>query len=317
MAIKLKEIDRIEILTLQDNYIDLVSQLDTDIVFRAKPVKGNEVTNSVLAEHGFSLLVTVRADGKKRSMLYDFGFSEGGALANAKALNVDLSRVASMALSHGHIDHFGGIVPISNAINKDNIDLILHPAAFKTPRYLKLSEEFKIDFPKFSREALNSSGVNIIETKDPQGFLDDHVFSTGEIPRRNDFEKGVPYLYCLEDGVEKQDPIEDDLALIANVKGKGLVILTGCAHAGIINTVEYAKELTGENTIYVVMGGFHLTGPDFEPIIPTVTDELKKNDPAYIVPTHCTGRKAIMHMEKEMPEQFILNMSGTLLSFSA
>jgi len=102
-----------------------------------------------------------------------------------------------------------------------------------------------------------------------------------------------------------------------NIRGKGLVVLSGCAHSGIINSVNYAKTVTGVDKVYAVMGGFHLGGPLFEPIIGRTTEELKKIDPTYVIPCHCTGRNAIMHMEKEMPDQFIFNMSGTKLTFSA
>ena len=118
-------------------------------------------------------------------------------------------------------------------------------------------------------------------------------------------------------GEEKWDPIEDDTAIVAHVKGKGLVILSGCAHAGIINTVRYAPEVTGVEPVHVVMGGFHLTGADFEPIIEPTVEALKILNPKYVVPTHCTGRKAIMHIEKEMPDKFLLNMSGTKMVFEA
>jgi len=100
-----------------------------------------------------------------------------------------------------------------------------------------------------------------------------------------------------------------------HLKDKGLVILSGCAHAGIVNTVQYAVKTTGIDRIHAVMGGFHLSGPFFEPLIDRTTLELQKMNPAYIIPTHCTGRKAIMEMEKQMPQQFILNMAGTKLTF--
>ena len=105
--------------------------------------------------------------------------------------------------------------------------------------------------------------------------------------------------------------------MAVNVKGKGLVVLSGCAHSGIINTVIYAREVTGVDKLYAVMGGFHLTGADFEPVIEPTTEAFKELDPAYIIPTHCTGRKAVMHLEKEMPDKFLLNMSGTKMVFSA
>ena len=88
------------------------------------------------------------------------------------------------------------------------------------------------------------------------------------------------------------------------------------SHSGIINTVNYAREVTGVEDVFVVMGGFHLTGADFEPIIGPTTDALKALNPQYVVPTHCTGRKAIMHLEKEMPDNFLLNMSGTKMVFA-
>ena len=124
-------------------------------------------------------------------------------------------------------------------------------------------------------------------------------------------------MFYDDEGEEKWDPIEDDTAIVANVKGKGLVILSGCAHAGIINTVRYAQEVTGVDQLYVVMGGFHLTGKDFESTIEPTVEALKDLNPNYVVPTHCTGRKAIAHIEKEMPEKFLLNMSGTKMVFKA
>ena len=93
------------------------------------------------------------------------------------------------------------------------------------------------------------------------------------------------------------------------------MVLSGCAHSGIINTVKYAREITGIDKLYVVMGGFHLTGTDFEPIIEPTAQALRALDPEYVIPAHCTGRKATMHLEKEMPDQFLLNMSGTRMVF--
>ena len=117
------------------------------------------------------------------------------------------------------------------------------------------------------------------------------------------------------DGKAKWDPIEEDSALVIHIRGKGLVVLSGCAHSGIVNTVNYAREITGINKLYVVMGGFHLTGADFEPIIEPTTEALKALNPEYVIPTHCTGRKAVMNIEKEMPDKFLLNMSGTRMVF--
>lgn len=317
MSIAVTEADKVEILTLQDNYVDLVSRDDTEMLMRARPVKGLEVKNSVLAEHGFSALVTVTIGEGSRTLLFDFGFSKQGAAFNADALSADLSTVEALVLSHGHLDHFGGLEELAKMVGKKGMELVLHPAAFKEHRYMKITEDLKIRFPSFTRDQAEASGITVTETKGPYSLLDGYVLFMGEIPRRTAFEKGVPYLICVQDGQEVQDPIDDDSAVVARVKGKGLLILSGCAHAGIVNTVRYAQELTGVNEVFAVMGGFHLTGPDFEPIIQPTIQALKEIEPKYVVPTHCTGRKAIMQMEREMPDRFLLNMSGTRLIFSA
>jgi len=145
--------------------------------------------------------------------------------------------------------------------------------------------------------------------------LDGNVLYLGEIPRITDFEKGTPNAYYEENGKEKFDQNLDDTSLVMNLKGKGLVILSGCAHAGIINTVQHARKVTGMDKVHVVMGGFHLTGPNFEPIIGRVIKELRQINPDYIIPTHCTGRNATNAIEKELPQKFLLNMSGTKLTF--
>lgn len=318
MDIKLKEVDKVEILTLQDNYVDLAAMDNTNIVHRAMPVKDHEIKNSILAEHGFSAIVSVTADNQSRSILFDFGFSEQGAAINVDALGVDLSPIETLVLSHGHMDHFGGLGALVEKIGKKDLELVLHPTAFRKSRYIKVSEDLKIKLPPLSEEKIRAAKVSVVESKDPKALLDGMVYFLGEIPKKTEFERGFPRMhYDDADGQSKWDPIEDDTALVAHIKGKGLVILSGCAHSGIVNTLKYAQEVTGVDELYVVMGGFHLTGADFEPIIETTTEALKDLDPAYIVPTHCTGRKAVANIEKEIPDKFLLNMSGTRMVFSA
>jgi 7,8-dihydropterin-6-yl-methyl-4-(beta-D-ribofuranosyl)aminobenzene 5'-phosphate synthase len=316
MSAKIREIDKIEILTLQDNYVDIAAFDGTEVVQRARAVKDMEAKISILAEHGFSAIVTVTADEMSRSLLFDFGFSEHGAAYNADALGIDLTAVEAMVLSHGHMDHFGGFEQLAKRVGKKGIELVLHPTAFRTSRFIKVTEEIKIALPVLKRERFDNAGISLVESKEPRMLLDDCMLFLGEIPKKTEFEKGFPRMYYDEDGETKWDPIEDDSAIVANVNRKGLVILSGCAHSGIINTVKYAQEVSGVDYVFVVMGGFHLTGADFEPIIEPTTKALKAFDPQYVVPTHCTGRKAVMHLEEEMPDRFLLNMSGTKMVFA-
>lgn len=312
----LQALDKIEILTLQDNYIDMTAMDSNAVVARAMPLLDGEIRASVLAEHGFSALVKTTEASKMHTLLFDFGFSENGAAQNVKTMGVDLSQVEAVALSHGHSDHTGGMKKMAELIGRTNIPFVVHPAAFEAPRYLKFSEEFKINFPKFTREMVQEAGLSVIESEKPYLMLDNSILFLGGIPHNTDFEKGWPLPHYQKDGKEFWDSIADDSSVVMNLKDKGLVILSGCAHAGIVNTVQYAMKVTGIDKIHAIMGGFHLSGPLFEPIIDRTTQELQKLNPAYVIPTHCTGRKAIMEMEKQMPGQFILNMAGTKLTFA-
>jgi len=317
MNISLNPLGRVEILTLQDNYIDIASGDSNDILQRAVPLKDGEIKNTILAEHGFSALITVSAGDRTRTLLFDFGLSEFGAAFNAETLNADLKAVEAMALSHGHVDHTGGFRQLVQKVGKKGIALVVHPAAFRRPRYLKITEDFKVYFPAFTREMVQEAGLDLVETIEPYPLLDGDLLFLGEIPRETAFEKGMPNAYYEQDGEERFDAIEDDTAVVMNLKGKGLVVLSGCAHAGIINTVNHARRVTGIDSIHAVMGGFHLTGKHFEPFIKPTAGALKAFDPDYVIPTHCTGRNAINYIEQEMPERFLLNMAGTKLTLAS
>jgi 7,8-dihydropterin-6-yl-methyl-4-(beta-D-ribofuranosyl)aminobenzene 5'-phosphate synthase len=317
MTSTLRQVDKVEILTLQDNYVDLVSRDNTEVVLRAMPLKDMQVKNSILAEHGFSSIVTLTADGLSKSLLFDFGFSAHGAAFNADALGVDLSKIEACVVSHGHLDHVGGMEKLAAGIGKNGVPLVVHPEAFRNPRYMKVTEDFKVYFPPLTKERVGAAGLDLLETTDPRGLLDDMVLFLGQVPRKTAFEKVGADFHYEKDGKEQWDDIIDDTAIVADVKGKGLVVLSGCAHSGIVNTVNYAKEVTGQRKIHAVMGGFHLNGADPAAVIGPTIDGLIQADPAYIIPTHCTGRKEVMEIERRMPDKFLLNMAGTKLTFAA
>ena len=312
----LKTADKIEILTLQDNYIEMTDFSGSAVVSRAFPLINGEIRASVGAEHGFSALVKITSGGTAHTLLFDFGFSENGAARNARTLGADMTEIEAAVLSHGHIDHTGGMGSLGAMTGRKNIPFVAHPSVFQSSRYLKLNKDFKVYFPAFTREAVEAAGFSIIESDKPCMLLEGAVLFLGEIPRRNDFEKGMPGVYRIRDGNEVPDAIEDDTSIVMNLKNKGLVILSGCAHSGIINTMRYAREAAGVEKIHAVMGGFHLTGNTSTSLIDRTIQEMQKLQPDYIVPTHCTGRKAVAQMEGKMPGQFLLNMSGTKMTFA-
>ena len=314
----INELDRIEILTLQDNYIDMTATDNSEMIYRAGTRVAGEERKSVLAEHGFSAVIRTTVGEKTRTMLFDFGFSEIGAVYNARTLGVPMGEIEAIALSHSHGDHAGGFREMVKLIGKPGVELVVHPAAFKVPRYVKFDRgKSKSEHPPFTREMTEAAGVKVVATKEPRPMLGGDVLFLGEIPRRTSFEKGLPNAYYEEGGVEKKDSIDDDTSLVMNLRGKGLIVLSGCAHSGIINTVTRAREVTGIDTVHAIMGGFHINVAPTDPLVGLTVDALRKIGPRYIVPTHCTGRNSIQRIEAAMPENFLLNMAGTRLTFNS
>ncbi len=310
----LREVDQVEILSLSDNYNDLLSMDSNQIITRAMPIKDLKVRGPILAEHGFCAAVKTASGGEAHELLFDFGFSDTVVPYNIDELDLDLSGMEAAVLSHGHMDHFGALVPMMRALKGKPFPLYAHPSAFRKNRYLKVGD-VKIKFPPADRDAWEQAGAEIVESAGPSLLAGDTILFLGEIERLTDFERGMPNTYFEKDGVESWDPIEDDTGIAVNLRGQGLVVLSGCSHSGIVNTVTYARKVTGVDKVHAIMGGFHLTGPAFEPIIDKTIEGLKALDPDYVVPTHCTGRKAVMAFEEAMPDKFILNMAGTRLVF--
>lgn len=143
----------------------------------------------------------------------------------------------------------------------------------------------------------------------------DLIVALGEVERVTNFEKGFPWAEAKIGGSWVRDPFYDDQGVSVNVKGKGLVVIGGCSHAGIINTVERARKVTGISEVHAVLGGFHLTGPIFEPIIGATIGQMKKIGPDFVVSMHCTGWKASNQFSREMADQFLLNTVGTTYLF--
>lgn len=309
----LHSLDKIEIVTLLDNSTDLTVMDNSDIITRGGYPPHGGTKQPILAEHGFSLFIRTWRDNEVRSMIFDGGFSRTGAIQNARQLGVDLKEVENFTLSHGHADHWGGFKGLVKATGGSRMPLLTHPDVFRRFRYTPNKTDI-YRMPQLTRRHITQAGFDLRETREPYPMLQGNVLFLGEIARLTDFEKSESNSFYRENGIVKSDDFADDSAIAMLLKGKGLAIITGCAHAGIINTIDQAIRLTGEKRIFAVMGGFHLTGKTKVQLNPML-ESLRRFNPHYIVPCHCTGRKASRWIEETMPESFLLNLSGTKLTF--
>ncbi len=314
----LKAVDRLEITTLVDNSIDVFLP-STEEVRRAQlPTKlpwGER--KALVSEHGYSALVSVHAANRSASLLFDAGISTNGLIHNMDVLEVKPQDLHSIVLSHGHVDHTQGLVGMIKRVGKRRMPVLLHPDAFLNRKVI-LPDDHELNSPAPDRRLLEQENVEFIEERGCSYLVEGMVLVTGQIHRTTDFEKGFPIHYAEVDGTWQADPlIHDDQALVVNVRNKGLVVLTGCGHAGAINSIRYAQELTGVDTIYALLGGLHLTGGIFESIIPRTVQELKAIGPSLIMLGHCTGWKAIQTFARELPEAFVPGSVSTRLEISA
>ncbi len=315
----LKELDGVEIISLVDNTVDFLSSIShkQSRSFRqwTRERHGQEWMNAhirfPLAEHGFSMLIRVFNDEKSDSILFDTGGSPETIVENTKRMGISLSEVGCIVMSHGHYDHFGGLLSAVKAVGKACLPIIVHEDMFRI-RGIAYSNGLIRKYPEFPAEA-QLSPAHGIRTKQPFLIADNMVCITGEIPRETSFEKGLTRHRAFINGSWQPDPlILDDRAIVINVRGKGLVILSGCAHAGIINTVTYARRITGITNIYAVMGGFHLAGKENENRIEQTVSELKGISPKLIVPSHCTGWRGTFAIANALPHAFVYNSVGNL-----
>lgn len=309
-GIKLKKATRAIITTIIDNYTDVLLP-STDRVKRAPVIRNNVRTPPLLAEHGLSVLVEVFGNSQPHSILMDFGISRIGVPHNLKVLEVDLDRIEAFVISHGHHDHVGAIVEVLGRLSSKPRPVVVHPDAFIGTRFRQSPDGKKVPIPGLEKGLIEETGNQVIDGRSPVLLASDYVLALGEIPRITDFERGIPTAFYEQGGEIYKDLIMDDTGIVLDIKGKGLVVISGCAHAGIINTVRHAQEITGVEEVFCIMGGFHLAGPNGEHVTGRTVEEIKKFNPEIIAPCHCTGPKAIHEFEKAFPKAFVLNASGT------
>ncbi len=325
--IPLYPLDSVDITILVDNVADflLVDQgpakrpgfhLNIPRV-SASMMEGGQAMDVPLAQHGFSALVTLGRAEQTHRILFDTGATPDGVIKNMQLLGLSPKDIEVVVLSHGHFDHTTGLDGLVRTLGRVNMPVLIHPE-FWNRRRLLIPNQDPFEIPTTSKSALQGVGFEIVEERQPSFLLDGSLLITGEVDRTTEFERGMPGQQAFRGGEWVADPLLlDDQALLLNIHNKGLVVLTGCGHAGIVNIVRYARKLTGIEQVYAIIGGFHLGGPYFERIIPQTCDALAAFAPEVIVPTHCTGFRAIRQLSEQLPEAFLQSSVGTTFHFTA
>jgi len=322
--IELAPVDRVEILTLYENLVDQTMP-GGNKVERLRPRAGPKIVSRLLAGeretpfvggHGLSMLVRVTRAGLTRSLLFDAGGSPEGLVHNLDCLELNPRDWSCIVLSHGHWDHTLGLIGLHRRLGRLSFPLTLHPDAYLKRAVVEPNGEIRKLEP-LSPQGLRDTGLEVIETEHPSFVLEGMALVTGQVARTNDFEIGWPAHHAERDGKTEPDPlICDDQGLVIHVRGKGLVVLSGCGHAGIVNTVHHAQALTGVQQVYAVVGGFHLGPTFFHDRIRRVVEALVALEPSIIAPAHCTGYRAAYAVYHARPEAFVQNTVGTRITLS-
>jgi 7,8-dihydropterin-6-yl-methyl-4-(beta-D-ribofuranosyl)aminobenzene 5'-phosphate synthase len=321
---QLREVDGVRVTILIDNYGDIFMPSQTPLqrhhVLRTEATDSMELGETLVplrAEHGFAALVEVEYGKHRQKILFDTGVSPTGLAWNLSMLDLDISDISAIVLSHGHFDHTGGLVGLVDKIGVSRLPIILHPHAFRTRRLL--TSRGVLELPTMSKKWLIANGIDIIEERHTSYILDGAILITGEVARSTEFETGFGVQeYLSSDQVWQPDVLVlDDQAIIISVKDSGLVVLTGCGHAGVINTCRYAQYLTHEQHIAAVVGGFHLSGEEFVPLLPMVIEEFRAINPDHLIPGHCSGIVATTALGNAMPGKVLLSTVGSSLGLGS
>ena len=196
--------------------------------------------------------------------------------------------------------------------------MVLHPVAW-TRRRLAPPQGEVFDLPTLSKRALEGEGFAVVERREPSLLVDGCVLITGEVDRITEFERGMPppHQAWTGSGWEHDPLVQDDQALVVHVRDRGLVVLTGCGHAGAVNIVRHARRLTGVDRLCALLGGLHLSGPAFEPVIPPTVAALTELAPDMVVPAHCTGWRAQHALAAALPGAWLPGSSGSTYRIAA
>jgi 7,8-dihydropterin-6-yl-methyl-4-(beta-D-ribofuranosyl)aminobenzene 5'-phosphate synthase len=329
-------VDRLVLTNVVDNIYDIFAKggkLDTIAVERAPGIAGR----TLLAEHGLAYHLESFRGGERREILLDFAFTERSLLNNYAVLKVDPGKADALILSHGHYDHYGALPDLARlAQGKLKPGITLYAGGEDTfCRRVVGGPLGTVDFGQLDRAGIEARGIKVVLARQP-AVVAGHAFTSGQIARLTDFEQPPPAARLMVGPMDSactvshfgatkvearpgelvQDTFQGEHATIYQVKDRGLVVITSCGHAGVINSVRQAQKVTGIQKIHAIVGGFHLA-PAPDGIIAQTVEAFKAIDPDYIIPMHCTGFNTIVAVQGAMPKKLVMPSTGTRVVFGA
>jgi len=304
-ARNLKAVDALEVTVLVDNVTDSLSTVPKDVTNEVPVLirKGSLTVAAgeyrCCAHHGLSLVITACAGGDARTLIFDAGPEAYTVTRNGALLKVPFGDAGAIVLSHGHWDHAGGLIEAVRQVTAANggrrVECHVNPGMFVprgNTRHGGVLPSKNVPSPK----ELAGAGATVVNRAEARLLLEDLFYLSGEIPRVTGYERGLPgHMKLAADGKTwEPDPwIMDERYLAAHVKDKGAVVFTACSHAGVVNVLKDARNVFGDVPLHAVMGGFHLSGPQIEEIIPETIRDMQSFGLKRIVPAHCTGWRAV------------------------
>jgi 7,8-dihydropterin-6-yl-methyl-4-(beta-D-ribofuranosyl)aminobenzene 5'-phosphate synthase len=330
---RVPQIDGLVISVLVDNQVfgpflpaiersDLLVERQTRGMGRG--IQGGRMTaNTLLAEFGFSVLAESQVEGQLRRVLIDFGYSPQALANNVELMGVNLTNLDAAVLSHGHLDHYGGIGALAAIGIRQGVPLIVGGEEAFCQRSSALRGSPPFSMGALDRSTVREAGFEVQIRSMPE-IIGDHAWTTGEIPLTGSERAAIPTrmepgkgcdIDQLSNAKQAVEAIDDDgeheLATCYAIRDKGLVVITSCGHRGVINSIRQAQVASGIDKVHAVIGGFHLVAPRTAEEAMATVDAFEEIDPDYIVPMHCTGEAFIAEASKRMPEKVIRPYVGS------